>query len=76
MSSGIWKLTTLGRQRAGSIYSSEASDSVISYLYDLGKNKTASIEELAGATGKPVTKVKAYLRGLARQGLAEQVGGG
>jgi len=75
MSSGIWRLTNLGRQRAGSIYSSEASDSVISYLYDLGKNKTASVEELAGATGKSTTEVKSYLRGLGRQGLAEQVGG-
>jgi len=41
----------------------------------LGKNKTASVEELAGATGKSTTEVKSYLRGLGRQGLAEQVGG-
>ena len=75
MASGIWMLTTLGRQRAGSIYSEEASDSVMSYLYDLGKKKTASVEELAGATGQNPPDVKAYLRGLRRQGLAEEVGG-
>ena len=75
MGSGIWMLTKLGRQRAGSIYSSEASNSIMSYLYDLGKNKTASVEELAGATGKSTAEVKSYLRGLGRQELAEQVGG-
>ena len=75
MSSGIWKLTTLGRKRAGSIYSGESRGSVISYLYDLGKDKTASVEELVGATGKSSTEVRTFLRGMERQGLAEQVGG-
>lgn len=72
MISGIWKLTKLGRKRAGGIYSSEAGDSVMSYLYD---NKTASVEELSSVTGKAVTEVKSFLRGLDRQSLAEQVGG-
>ena len=72
MAGGIWRLTKLGRKRAGGIYSSEASDSVMSYLYD---NKTASVEELSSVTGKAVTEVGSYLRGLDRQGLAEQLGG-
>lgn len=72
VSSGIWKLTQLGRKRAGSIYSSEASDSVMSYLYE---NKTASIEELSNVTRKPTAEVRSYLRKLEREGLAEQLGG-
>ncbi len=75
MPSGIWKLTSLGRKRAGSIYSEESGGSISSYLYDLGKDKTASTEELAGATGKSSADVKSFLRKLERQGLAEQVGG-
>jgi len=75
MAGMIWKLTTLGRKRAGSIYSDEARDSVVSYLYDLGKDKTASVGELVGATGKPESEVRALLRKMGRGGLAEQVGG-
>lgn len=75
MSSGIWKLTTLGRKRAGSIYSNESRGGVVSYLYDLGKDKTASVEELVGATGKSDSEVGELLRKMRRQGLAEQAGG-
>jgi len=68
----IWRLTSLGRKRAGSIYSKESGDSIISYLH---QNRTASINELAGATGKSTASVHALLRKLSRDGLAEDMGG-
>ena len=73
MKGGIWTLTTLGRKRAGSIYSNEDSDGVVSYLRE---NKTASVEELSSVSGKPASEVRSLLRQLEKQGLAEQVGGG
>lgn len=69
---GIWKLTKLGRKRAGSIYSSGDTSSISCYLYE---NKTASVEELGSITGKPVGEVRSELRRLGRDGLVEQVGG-
>ena len=72
MKGGIWKLTALGRKRAGGIYSSEARDSITSYLYE---TKTASVEELSSISGKSGSEVRSFLRQLERQGLAEQIGG-
>ena len=70
--SKIWKLTQLGKKRAGSIYSSEASDSLVSYLY---QNRTASEEELTTVTGKELGTVRSSLRSMERAGLAESLGG-
>jgi len=68
----IWKLTSLGKKRASSIYSSESSNSIVSYLH---QNKTASVHELAGATGRPTSSILTRLRKLERNGLAERFGG-
>ncbi len=73
MKDGIWRLTTLGRKRSGSIYKSEAGDGITGYLRE---NKTASVEELGSVTGKPTTEVRAQLRQLERQGLVELIGSG
>ena len=70
---GIYRLTQLGKKRAGSIYSSKEDDGIVAYLRE---NKTASEGELSSATGKPTSEVRAYLRKLEREGLVERVGGG
>lgn len=68
----IYRLTSLGKKRAGSIYSGESDDGIISYLRE---NKTASLEELSSVSGKSNSEVRTFLRQLERQGLAEEVGG-
>lgn len=75
MRNEIWRLTTLGKNRARDIYSEEAKGSVMAYLY---QNKTASVEELSSVSGKSVGEVKSYLRGIgpSGSGLAEPLGGG
>lgn len=72
MANSIWRLTQLGKKRAGSIYSGDSDDGIVSYLRE---NKTASVEELSGMSGKSSSDVRSFLRQLERQGLAEEVGG-
>jgi hypothetical protein len=74
LTDSFWTLSRLGRKRCSNIYSSESSDPILSYLYQLGKNKTASIEELASVTNKPDFDTKSKLRKFQKEGLTESLG--
>ena len=62
MPNRMWKLTSLGMRRTSDTYAKEASDPILSYMHQLGRNKTASTEELSTVSGKSYSEMTSSLR--------------